>query len=569
MSGDWWLTYDARQDRRTRELEAGLESATATASANRRRLAQVAGTLDQKIVGLANALETMLELFDIREELDSFADAAMARRHVRNLLVSMGTMSPKPPVGGVAAVGVSAAVMKYTPRLPDDVAGYWIVPAVAAFVALNIDEADDASLTTNSDLAVARERDLRSTDQFLVVLLLLTGRAKQFPSLVRAALSIGAPTTGDLSTGDSTAGDSPTGDSHSNAIAVSTESSTPTDRVVLVRASSSQESQEGKGESSATLSAFGHAVWSAAAAGAFGQPGRHELVTWIEEQIGSVLAMGSEASLRWEVSANQAIGYRPLDQKVVGARLKVFDVPLNANSALGVLADRAEIAASRWHENVVTTAISDATRLELQRMLIFLVDAGAPEEDVLLHRSAELRATLSDGKGKAVDNASLLPLDPNEVTGDFEATMRSKLFTPNSDASDMSAGDVACWRGARHLFVAMAESFLQRATTVPTVELAVPRAVGLFDFSLTAGSIPEEAIHALDEDVKQRYPPPNFIARIGGDDNAPLRVTAKEKQLAEWDRIRAALLDIETRMAECTRSAAVNRDRVHTVASHQ
>src|SRR5262245_17981564 len=128
LIADSWQDY--RQQRAIRELGSELTSLSSSLSAQRSEsgrlrseLAKLQGSLEERVSRLTRAFDAFVELSDLRMTLALFDPPALVRHRTRQIL----------------ADPLSAAVLDDLVEVP----GYWLGPAVRAYVAaLRGDEAE-------------------------------------------------------------------------------------------------------------------------------------------------------------------------------------------------------------------------------------------------------------------------------------------------------------------------------------------------------------------------------------------------------------------------------------------
>ena len=168
MSGVYTGWFDgwqnARQRQAIRELSGEISSLSSSLvrqarESNRLRsqLAQLQGTLEQRVSRLTESLQALVELTDIRGVLAMFDPPALVRHRAREVITELCE-----PAGSGPDL----------PPMPDDVPGYWLAPAVRALVAL----AGDRDAT--EPLTAAQQRDRRRTALLLTCGLALAGRSE-------------------------------------------------------------------------------------------------------------------------------------------------------------------------------------------------------------------------------------------------------------------------------------------------------------------------------------------------------------------------------------------------------
>lgn len=176
MSDFSWTQYglDKRQNRRIEELESSLWSQMSTQRSQARKLqaqlAQVQGTMEQRLARLAKAFDAFVELSDLREELRAFQSSAEARHHTRRMLVGLVSAET------TTRDGIS------------DVDGYWLPPAATAVASASHDD----TAAADTALATARQRDADRCDLFFCVGLLMAGRPEQAVDQLDALLDLHA-----------------------------------------------------------------------------------------------------------------------------------------------------------------------------------------------------------------------------------------------------------------------------------------------------------------------------------------------------------------------------------------
>lgn len=152
------------------QLEFQRRSGQRTQQALKQQLARLSGDLSGRIDAIGRALDTFVELSDLRFELQIHQPAAMLRAAVRHFLVAAADSSEVP-----------------TTPLPD-VADYWLRPATSALRALL--EGRDA----RTELEDARGLDRRRTALFLTTALSVIGRPGDAAAHLDAAFATGGGT---------------------------------------------------------------------------------------------------------------------------------------------------------------------------------------------------------------------------------------------------------------------------------------------------------------------------------------------------------------------------------------
>ena len=176
--GDDWRWYLGDRDYylrdRTEALASELAHAASRERSERHRLAKRQGSLEERLDRLTDDVHRLVELSDLRDELDYFADHEAVRRRVRSALVAMELLGPS---GRPMAPGA-------TFELRDDTVDYWLAPATRSLprVVAGAEPADDP------DVVEARRRDPERTDRFLALVLGLTGQGERVAALVPALL---------------------------------------------------------------------------------------------------------------------------------------------------------------------------------------------------------------------------------------------------------------------------------------------------------------------------------------------------------------------------------------------
>jgi len=172
-----WLNEDYGDRRVQRRLESELQDAYSyqaqQSSALQSQMAQVAGSLEQRLDRLTKAFYAFVELSDLRAELAVFEDEATVRHAALRLLRSLVRKAADP---GVALPAPPADL----PRCD----GYWLRPAVGS-VAASI--AGDER-TAAAALVEAQELDPVRAAVFRCASLALAGQAALASPLLLAAL---------------------------------------------------------------------------------------------------------------------------------------------------------------------------------------------------------------------------------------------------------------------------------------------------------------------------------------------------------------------------------------------
>lgn len=177
MATDWrWYFGDRDHYLRdkTEQLASELAAAASRERSERFRLAKQQGSLEQRLNRLTDDVYRLVELSDLRDELDVFADNEAVRRRVRTALVAMELLGPSGrPMAPPSAI-----------ELRDDTVDYWLGPATRSLPRVLA----GADPSTDPDVAEARRRDPGRTDRFLALVLTLAGAGPRAGSLVPALL---------------------------------------------------------------------------------------------------------------------------------------------------------------------------------------------------------------------------------------------------------------------------------------------------------------------------------------------------------------------------------------------
>jgi hypothetical protein len=170
----WYWSWEQKLDARAGNLESALADAAIRERSERDRLAKRQGSLEQRLDRLTDAVHWLLELSDLRHELDFFSGAEAARRQVRSYLALLGVVGP--PRAEEAPVAA--------PPVPDDPPDYWLPPAARALAALLA----GGDLDANVEVKAARQWDRDRTDRFLALCLTLAGQGPRVVQLLPALL---------------------------------------------------------------------------------------------------------------------------------------------------------------------------------------------------------------------------------------------------------------------------------------------------------------------------------------------------------------------------------------------
>jgi hypothetical protein len=161
MTTDSWSDY--RQARRIRELDGELTSLSSSLSRQRAdssrlrsQLAQLQGTLEERINRMSRAFDAFVELSDIRTVLALFDAPALVRHRSRQLLASITEPTDVPAT-------------RFLPR-ESDVPDYWLSPAVRGLGTL-LDDGD-----ASADIAAAEQLDPVKTATLIAATAALSDR---------------------------------------------------------------------------------------------------------------------------------------------------------------------------------------------------------------------------------------------------------------------------------------------------------------------------------------------------------------------------------------------------------
>lgn len=173
-----WRWYFGNRDvylrDKTEELADRMAAAASRERSERFRLAKQQGTLEERLNRLTYDVQRLVELSDLRDELDFFADNEAVRRRVRTALVAMELLGPSGrPMAPPSAI-----------ELRDDTVDYWLGPATRSLPRV----LGGAHPAADPDVAEARRRDPERTDRFLALVLTLAGDGNRAGSLVPALL---------------------------------------------------------------------------------------------------------------------------------------------------------------------------------------------------------------------------------------------------------------------------------------------------------------------------------------------------------------------------------------------
>jgi uncharacterized coiled-coil protein SlyX len=160
----WWGDRDQMLRERAEDLESQLGQQAARHQRVSSQLAGVQGSLEKRLDRLSAAFDAFVELNDLQSELTMHVPAAAARHRVRRLLEVLGQA---PTDSGPPASA--------PPQPPDDVPGYWLVPAVHGLVAQLANQREPAEAA----MAEANARDEGRTRRFFVYAYVVLGRGHE------------------------------------------------------------------------------------------------------------------------------------------------------------------------------------------------------------------------------------------------------------------------------------------------------------------------------------------------------------------------------------------------------
>jgi len=419
MSWDEWRWWWGNREQMLRERSEELAAEAASQAAAQRRLASqlstLEGSLERRVSRMAAAFDAFVELSDMRMDLALHAPAARARLQVHRLLDAVGAVGAVDAVGAVGALGVGSPGAPPLP--PDDVPGYWLVPAAEALVARLAGQPDAAG----SALERAQGRDDVRARRFTLYTFAVIGRGGEVVDGLSAELDAIDP------------------------VVVS-----PSDR----------------------------AIWLAALDGLFGSSGRAATTDRLTElavrvAAGSTQPQGTPA---WAPGSEAAESLAPWVEAAFRlARGPKASPAVESARVLEALAAHAESALSQGGGDAALSSSPEAAfeshRIVLERLLVELVDEGSPEEAALLQRAGELRRVIDpDDPGPAGPPPGELP-----AGGTLEDLLRADAFSTVADASVSRA---VALRAAQPWLARLFDDLLARAQ-VPAPAQAEVRIAGV------------------------------------------------------------------------------------------
>jgi hypothetical protein len=359
--------YDRKQNDRIESLNSQLAGQRSQAQRLTAQISKVQGNLEQRLNRLASAFDAFVELSDLREELRSYQPAVAARHRARQVLgridaagakAANGSSSPGPGPDSGPGSGVDGGLGALADLAPpvdpyNEVPGYWLPSALAGLVATVTGD----GATAETALIDARALDPVRTDLFLCLALLLGRRTERAAEMLPGLLDL------------------------------------RTDQPVTLAQ---------------------RELWLGAAAGRFGGSGRAVIVGRLTALVGGLTpeARIAEAS-PWR-SLLDGIEADPPVLKALPRRITAppaLLVPIRGARQLDALAE--------WYRKVAGPQDGDSTSAPdpaatpastpasttaaapdpLQVLLRELVDEGAPDEQPLLLRAAELRKVIQADTG--------------------------------------------------------------------------------------------------------------------------------------------------------------------------
>lgn len=370
----WFWSSELGRDNMLREqLEAQavstsmlLRSQANDARQLRDRLKNIEGDLVARVDALSSAFAAYVELDSIREQLAGFPDHAQARR--------------------LAAADLAILAAGELPPTRSDIAGYWLVPAIAA---LRPDGNLNAAL---ADTAI--ERDEITARRFLLAARAAFGRG---PELVDELVALMAPDT---------------------------ESGPATWDGVQVM------------------------FWAATLRGAFGPDALERLADVIAEPLAAVehgdwLAwaseQGAEAGTATGMRGARSIELRPIAWLADAMAAVVEPVQPGADDNSWLTWRTVDQARTDAEQAAVASqadpqAVAQSNRELLLRVAEYQIAQGAPGERELLHRAAELKRELANPTGdpSAETLDGLLPARRTTVADQIRQT----AVDPNASPHD-------------------------------------------------------------------------------------------------------------------------------------
>ncbi|MEZ5412221.1 MAG: hypothetical protein R2761_29585 [Acidimicrobiales bacterium] len=500
-----WRWYLGNRDYylrdKTEELASRLAAAASRERSERYRLAKQQGTLEERLNRLADDVHRLVELSDLRDELDFFADNEAVRRRVRTALVAMELLGPSGrPMAPPSAID-----------LRDDTADYWLGPATRSLPRV----LGGAEPELDPDVVEARRRDPERTDRFLALVLTLTGDGARAGALVPALL--GPVPGGQVST---------------------------VQRALWLAAASGSFGPDAR---------TAVADWLA-----------RQTPASPEAPAGSSERSSADAE-RWAARAQPLgpdPTHTALLKRLPGPVARVYEGPLRAAWGLEALMAQRSAAFAAWSEPPAGTGIDDAIRARLQGALVAVVDEGAPAEAPLLRRAEALRRQLRTEGEAAAGSGPELP-DPDAPAGRLTDLLLDDALpppaTPPTSANPVGAspptpsprveaaapGPLAAlaWQAGAAALAPVVRSLARAAARLPSAvepfEMTVgPQVLRIGPHPLAPG----EAERAAQAAAEASYPVPGgLLGRLKDDEHADARQNEKQRHLSRIEAVVAAL----------------------------
>jgi hypothetical protein len=455
MPSDWqWYlgSRDAYLRTRAEELEWNLRSNRGRAARQHRELARQQQTVNQRLNELSNDVSRLLELSDLRDELDYYVGYELVRRQVRASLASL-------EIVGEAG---RAPRQHLAPPPPDVSEDYWLAPLARALPQV-VDPAGPADLGAHPEVALARTLDPVRTDHFLLLSLVLAGRGERAVPLLPAVL--GEQADGQITVQQRTLW---------KAAALGALGSPGRDNLL---------------------------AWLRRLLDVAGQP---QPAASPEEWRGRLVD-------RDDPFIDVPNVARGLDRNLLASLRK----PIAASNALADLAERRHRGEAEWAEPLAPGGAlalwNDADLAggrvwdDLRWALITLVDEGAEDEAPLRRRAKQLRRELTGlpATPEHAQGAAILPGDLDAGVGDVGGLLMADALHRTPAGADTEPGPLAdalaavAWQAARPLLAELSHLVHALALGLPQADPSTDLEMGGATLTITGGAFPPGEIEAF------------------------------------------------------------------------
>ena len=520
-----WRWYLGDRDSYLRDRAEELEGQLLASQARERRArAQLQDSFEKRLEELALDLDRLVELTELREELDLHLHHELIRRQVRAQLVALEVVGSAGPSGDPDRLA--------PPDVADD---YWLAPAARALPRL-LHRSAPTSLDEVPEVAEARRLDPARADRFLLLVLVLAGRGPAAAPLL--ATGLGQPTAGPV-----------TAEQRALWQAAAAGALGPGGQQQVIDWLLGRPDD---GDAGARVERLDH--WQrrlTSRTSGFGdlpeavRRGYRQQLNPLQDAVAAIWALDGLADRYQQAGARLAAVQRG------GVAPTVDRSPVDGAAAAPEPSAHGPGAAPEPSGPVGGAAIT----ADLQWSLIALVDEGTPEEAPLLRRIEQLRRDLHGRPGATGRRPAPEPVDPDKVVGQMEDLLLDDALgrpgatdtTPDGETMEAVAAGLAsvAWRADEPVLAELCRQLRRAALDLPDIDPTVHLEIS--GVSLAVSGAPfragedEEFARAVAE---QAYPSPGGMLSRLKDDPSEIRERYRQRCLDQARSTQEALLRV-------------------------